>query len=222
MTTRTLATAALAATLFSSVSAHAQSGVMRDWLKTPDWNVQSTKYDYSNVPNIVTNDPVSQSCSLDHTPHPQPAAYASFRLYEDDKGSLQLAYYAGKVKWTGPVSIALQIDDKAPWSGQVMPLKSADDAAFSSVYIPIQHPLMDEFHYGTQVKFTANGHTQAFSLGGEVAEMAFRELDSCAASIMAERVARMPLQKGRALVTPPPAAPPGPLPTPSSAERRTG
>jgi hypothetical protein len=212
--------AALAAALFSSVSAHAQSSEMRDWLKTPDWNIQSTdwlktpdwnvrstKYDFSNAPNFVGDDPVWQSCKLDHTPHLQSAAYASFHLYENDDGSLHVAYNnaGSKVKWTGPVSIVLQIDDKAPWSGQVMPFKSADDGPFSSVDIPIQHPLMDEFHHGTQVKFTANGHTQAFSLGGEVAEMAFRELDSCAASIMAERVAHMPLQKGRALVTPLPA-----------------
>jgi hypothetical protein len=195
ITRSSVAAAALAATLFSSVAAHAAESSAFSWFNTPDWFVFSAKWDYSKSAS-GNNDAVSQDCNLDYRPS---FGRPSFGLQEDDKGALKLYYHEHGVKWTGPVSMTLQIDDNAPWSGQVIPHKKreyeSDNASFSSVYMPIQRPLMDEFRHGRQAKFTVNGSTQVISLSDPVAELAFTEMDHCVASIKAERLARWPLQK---------------------------
>jgi hypothetical protein len=190
ITRSSLAAAALAATLFASVSVHAAGPNDYDLLKTPDWTVKLRIYDNSED-MADSNGSISQSCALSR----KTGGDAIFALQEEDKGALQLVYFEHGVKWTEPVSITLQIDDNAPWSGQVQPYKDPDGGTFSMVFIPIQRPVMDEFRHGTQVKFTANGHTQALALSGPVAELAFTEMDHCVATILAERLARWPLQK---------------------------
>jgi len=176
MTTKTLAAALAAATIFSATSAMAQTNpyatpAQRTWLENSQWMVWSDRSDGGQ-----------KSCFIKRF-EPTTAGIAYFGMAQSDTKNAGMFMY-GEPTWGQTIAgyITLQIDDYTPW--RVTAQNSTQGALnFSLGTNPL--PFVQQLETGAVLRITTTNGTRAFSLSGSGA--AINTMLSCIDSIAQER-----------------------------------